>query len=159
MKWSEIVPATYPSVTFNVDSTTGARYAYGASNAGTMYRLENGATWDGTAIAHTITTGEFFPAGMWSFSEISKIKFAAKSFGAAGEDRDVTITHYADGVASSPTLTVALDQTASVARNRATADKVGKNAYAHQVKFTCSTSTDTFEPLVWGYAAQHVRED
>ena len=76
------------------------------------------------------------------------------------EDRDVTVSAYVDGTLSSKTLTIPLNAASgAVSRNEAGEKSMGIMGYLYQVDFAASTSSEKWEPLVWGYKARMIRED
>lgn len=69
----------------NVVDSNGDSHVYGGSNSGTMYQLENGASWSGTAIQNEVQTGDFFPSeNEWDITRIRRLKFSAKRLTESG---------------------------------------------------------------------------
>jgi hypothetical protein len=98
-KWFEIDRGTDLACGVTVHDTDGNPYAYGFIDTGYIERLEYGATFDGTAISHTIQFGDMPLAGLATETRLSDVRLitVAKASG------DVTLTHYSD---SSSTGTV-----------------------------------------------------
>ena len=64
---------------FSVTDDNGDQYIYSGSLVGTMYRLEDGASWAGAALTNTVQTGDFFPSkNEWDITRIRRLKFSAK---------------------------------------------------------------------------------
>jgi hypothetical protein len=159
-KWFEKVPSVYPTCATAVIDTNGARYNYGFISTGQMYRLDNGQTWDGTAISQNITTGYFSPPvmddlGFWTRSEIRALRVISADI---TEDRDLTATIYRDGV-SSDSVVVALNASGVVSKNSVNGGNIADEADFFSAKFTATTSSNKWNPLAWGYKARVVRED
>jgi hypothetical protein len=165
-KWYEKVPAAYPVSTFPVRDANGGVYNYGLLNDGTMVRLDNGTTWDGTAIAQQVRTGEFSPPfidemGIWGVSHISKVKIVSESI---TEDRDITISAYPNGSVSAKTITVPLNSGGNISRNSREDTSSGGtyiplDGYTHQIDFSATTSSEKWNLLYWGFQGHAIRED
>lgn len=82
---------------FNVmDPDTGEQYAYGGSNDGRVYWLENGTSWDGDGITQVVKTGDFWPSNnIWDLTLLRKFKIIAKKIAASTMD-PLNIYYYAD---------------------------------------------------------------
>ena len=160
LKWFEKVPPTgkYPQAGFRVTDTNGAQYAFGMLDTGHLMHLDNGTTWDGTAIEQIIGTADLVPTGdMWDFTKIGRMKLAAV---ATSETTSAAIGHYADGKGTGTDLPgVSLTGTDRYIRSRA--PKVDRSAFSHKFRFIVSTSATTkgFQPLAWSYQYEVVRED
>lgn len=64
---------------FNCIAASGDQYVYGGSLIGRVFHLEDGASWDGTAIQNTVHTGDFFPSGSeWDITRLRRVKLVAK---------------------------------------------------------------------------------
>jgi len=161
-RWYRKAPSEYPVYTVPVKDSDGVRYNYGHLASGHLMRLDYGATWNGTAISQEIKTGLFSPPvadeiGFWTQAELRDIKLMSSKI---TEDRDVTVSAYVDGTLSSKTLTIPLNAASgAVSRNEAGEKSMGIMGYLYQVDFAASTSSEKWEPLVWGYKARMIRED
>ena len=83
---------------FQVFNTNGIPYTYGGNTKGNVYRLENGFTWDATAIAQYLWTKDFIPdkaAPLLRKSTIKDFRVMAKK-----QAGTMTVAHYGDGVAT-----------------------------------------------------------
>lgn len=88
---------------FPVIDIYGNSYSYGMTAEGHLYRLENGLTWNGTAINQSLTTKDILldkdnPFWTHTTAEYIRLGFQTKATGAT---EDININHYCDG-----TLTV-----------------------------------------------------
>jgi hypothetical protein len=162
-KWFEKVPPSggYPVAATSVTDTNGARYNYGFLSSGYMMRLDNGATWDSTAIAQQVRTGIFSPPindefGFWSYSQIRGIRLISDKI---TEDQDVTISFLKDGTTSSQTLTIPLNVSGAVSRNLKAGHNLSGKGEVFQVDFSASTAVEKWRPLAWGYKARFREED
>jgi len=86
-------------VGFQVKDTVGNVYTYGATNEGTMYRLENGKTWNGTPIAQYVQTPDLILDDKKPFFRDSIIKHLRTTLKqkSTGAGEDIGIIHYCDG--------------------------------------------------------------
>jgi hypothetical protein len=137
---------------FPVQDSNGQYYNFGCSNAGFMYRLENGTTFDGVAIAQTIQLGDAaLQEGRVSRrSEVRSTRLIGKAKSTAST---VAVSFYLDSstTAYSPTVTAMSMQNTgkrlfnvfrSFGNNPLTCTFVSP-------KFVVSTSDETkgFEPM------------
>jgi hypothetical protein len=84
---------------FQVHDTYGNTYLYGATQEGYVYRLENGADWDGTNITQYIWTKDILlddtkPMFNQTIIELFRLMFETKTT----TGQNMTITHYCDGI-------------------------------------------------------------
>lgn len=84
---------------FQVRDTTGNIYTYGTTDEGYVYRLENGYTWDSTAIAQMVWTKDLLLDSQAPFFRHTTVEYfrlfhETKS---TGDTEDIDITHYGDG--------------------------------------------------------------
>jgi hypothetical protein len=159
-KWYDKVPSAaspYPQAAIRVEDLDGKRYVYGCRDNGYLMRLENGATWDGSASVQAIETGDFAPSGdIWDMARLRALKVLGSCI---TEDIDCAITHYADGAAAGTSLTaVALNGTNQNFRSTQEIDKI---AWSHRMRFETSVSTEVrgMRLLGWGLEYQIERED
>ena len=161
-KWYEKVPATYPQAAWQVMDTDGFRYVYGGLDNGFVMQLEDGTTWDGTAIDYVWETGDFFPTGsMWDVTTMRYLKLLTEVI---AEDADVAIVHYPDTASSGTSLSVhALDSGAY--RINRTTQAMNETGWTHRFKFSASMGDGAgavekaLKPLGWGYQYYVERED
>jgi hypothetical protein len=144
-----------------VESSGGFKYNYAQIDSEHLLRLDNTQTWDSDTIAQEVRTGEFSPpinepSGEWTFSELKSLKLISN---AVTEDQDITASMYVDGSISAKTLTIALNSGGTLSRDIGTLNRVNQKGFTYQIKFTASTSTDKWKPLLWGYKARYLRED
>jgi hypothetical protein len=153
-KWYKVVRGTGKELNccFPVQDTNGQYYNYGCSNAGYMYRLENGTTFDGVAIAHTLQLSDaaLQEGRVGQRSEVRNIRLVGKAKTTAST---IAVSHYLDSAtaASSPTITAMSMQNTgkrlfSVFRSLGNVPLTG---VFHSFKFTVSTTDETkgFEPM------------
>jgi hypothetical protein len=77
-----------------VHDTYGNAYVYGFRNNGKVYRLNYGATMDGTDIAHTFHLGDLPLAGLSTESQVDRVRVVSVSRKATSQP--FTVTHYGD---------------------------------------------------------------
>jgi hypothetical protein len=84
-------------VAFPTLDTDGNPYIYGATNEGKVYRLENGNTWDGTAIEQYVQTKDLVLGGFGKHTVINYVRlgFETKS---TESTEDISFTHYCNQV-------------------------------------------------------------
>lgn len=129
-------------VGIQVHDTDGAPYSYGFSDDGYMYRLENGKTWAGTAIAQYHWTKDMLwdtEIPMWrkTTTRYFRIMNKAKTGG-----EDINIAHYCDGTlttmaAGSNTYTLSAH---SMANQYTTQSCVMGPCLKHSFKFSSDVS-------------------
>lgn len=85
---------------FVVHDTVGKSYTYGMTNEGTMYRLENGKTWDSTAITQYVHTKDLMLDEEQPLFKHTNIHYLRLLFEdkATGATEDIDIIHYGDQV-------------------------------------------------------------
>lgn len=175
--------AEMPICGFQVADTDGGQYVYGGLNDGSMMRLDNGTSWNGTGIDYKLVTGDFWPNNnnVWHQTRIRRIKLIAKKLttdhsveivyrkdtdaeaGISGIWRDTDdVTWTDDDVlwASSSLLTMSLYSEGGA---RLIRDTKPKNllGWSHSVGFQMTTSdtAKAFEPIGWGIEYEVVRDD
>ena len=162
-KWFEKNTGTaeMPQVAFQVTDTYGSKYVYGGIDTGTLVHLEDGSTWDGTAITQVVETGDFHPSGdAWHDTYLRRVKLAYKVI---EEDATLQATHYVDrentGTSAFP-ANLSNGTTGSIVRitKPIAGDRTG---WLHRLRFEVDTSGTTkgFQPMGFGYQFQVVRED
>lgn len=89
-------------VAFTVRNTVGKSYTFGATNEGYMYRLENGKTWDSTAITQFVQTKDIMLDGEQPLFKHTNIDYLRLLFTdkATGATEDIDIIHYCDQTAT-----------------------------------------------------------
>ena len=128
-----------------------------------MERLENGNSFDGTAIAHEFELGDFMltnpPTRLYE-TEIRKIKLltVAKTV----TTNNITLTHYGDTKTTGTVISSAISPISSGKRVAEVIKgaKLGPHIF-HSLKATMSTTNETvgFEPLAIALFYKTVRED
>lgn len=175
-KWFEVArPSTMLLQSACVCTDTyGNEYIYGMSNGATdgahtdgfVYRLNYGATFDGTAITCTATLGDFplIEGNIFDETIPRKLYMILKSMSHAA---NITYTHAVDGyTGSSPIsgVTITNQETDHRVANKvatfpASSQHLGGVLHSGSLSITQSTSETTgFEPLVIGYTYQIARE-
>ncbi len=140
-----------------VHDTDGNAYNYGFLDTGYMERLENGTTFDGNDIVHTLQFGDMALADLAFETRLSKVKLIVK---AKTTTTTVSCTHYANGCTTGATA-----KTMSPARSGhriAMPEFTHRlNGLFHSLKFvsTADTGTIIFEPLAVASTHGVVRED
>ena len=157
-RWTKRTGMTYyPKVLISVRDRYGAQYLYGCCDDGYMRRIDNGTTWDGTAITYVVEPGELLlTKDLWDVALIRNFKMWNKRLteGSAA----VTVAHYADTSTTATSGAVANISltTGSAAGKRLTRTTVSTNlaAEVHRFKFSCALSATTkgWQPFMWGIA-------
>jgi len=82
---------------FSTTASNGNQYMYAGSLVGTLYQLENGASWTGASIVNTIQTGDFFPSkNEWDITRVRRLKFVSKRVTESGATVDFYYTSDTD---------------------------------------------------------------
>jgi len=124
---------------------------------GYMRRIDNGTTWDGTAITNVVEPGELIlTKDLWDVSLIRFFKMWNRRLTESGAK--VTVSYYAD-TSTTATASAVADislTTGSTATKRMTRTVVSANIQAevHRFKFSCvlSATTKGWKPFMWGVA-------
>jgi hypothetical protein len=147
-EWTKIIRANATGADplqcgFRVFDTNGVGYTYGGNKLGVLYRLENGATFAGTAIEQMLHTKDMIldtEAPLFRKSTIKHLRTAHKKKTNGGT---VTVAHYGDRVLS---VDGTSNQIVPDSINTATAPyntqscNLGPFLY-HSLKYTLSGST------------------
>ena len=158
MKWFEIVRDEVLKIGSPVTDANGNYYTYGANDSGYILILENGTSFDGHGIVHTLQTGDFAPLGLSNTSQIDKIKLltVAKSVSAT----DITLSHYSDTLTTSSDMS--LDQNKSGYRiaNPMVDTKLQGEPF-HSLKMTVTTTNEAagIEPIALIATVHSLTED
>lgn len=141
----------------------GNRFSYGGTNTGFAEWLENGTTFDGTAITSTWWTGDI-PLGGWMVeTEVRHLKpiFKAKNT----TTNTLSISHYADtNTAADQTMTFTVASAVGrLATPKVPVASMDGRDYAVFHSFKCSMTTNNeyyaFEPIGLGILYRTVREN
>jgi len=82
---------------FSTTASNGNQYMYAGSLVGTLYQLENEASWSGANIINTVQTGDFFPSkNEWDITRIRRLKFVSKRVTESGATVDFYYTSNTD---------------------------------------------------------------
>jgi hypothetical protein len=128
---------------FPVVDTNGISYSYGGNTKGNVYRLENGYTFDSTAIDQYLWTKDVI------LDKVAPIlrKSTVRNFRVVNKDQagTMTVTHYGDGTA---TVEGTNNQNTIDSVNLDTAPYNSQSCLLgpflyHSFKFACSASTTT----------------
>ncbi len=137
-----------------VTDANGVVYHYGYDDAGFLYRLENGTTFDGVGIAQQFRLGDLAleQGAVTRRSEVRGIRVITKS--KATTAQTIAVTHYADGSTSGTSLS-AIDPSSA---NRFVKEyrSIGSPPLIgvfHNLDLSITTTDETcgFEPLFLGY--------
>jgi len=80
---------------FSVTASNGDQYIFSGSLVGTVYHLEDSASWAGAAITNSIQTGDFFPSeNEWDETRLRRLIFSGKAI--IEEDATVKFFYTAD---------------------------------------------------------------
>jgi hypothetical protein len=151
-KWFRIVRGTELYGGFPVADTNGYRYVYGFGNAGYVFRLENGTTFDGTSIAHTLRTGDMaLPDGsIMEYSQIQWFMLIAKAKTVTANN--INMVYYNDtATAAYGSTTISPLRPGYRLINTVIQNQDIQTTF-HGFEFSISTSDETtgFEPLYLG---------
>ena len=150
-KWFPIDRGTGQRIEFaiNVSDVNGFKYTYGFLSTGYMLRLENGNTFNGTAITGTLQTGDMLPVeSLWALSQLISHMLVTK--GKSTTVNTIEITHYGDSSTSGTALTAV--ETTPVTGRRVVQSEENINLgdhITHSLKYTMTTDDETwgFEPM------------
>jgi hypothetical protein len=157
-KWFEIVREEAIQVGTSLVDTYGNSYTYGFKDSGYILRLENGTSFDGTGINHTLQTGDFAPLGLSTTTQIDKIKLltVAKSISAT----DITLSHYSDTLSTSSDMSLDQNKTGYRIANPMVDTKLQGEPF-HSLKMSVTTTDEAtgFEPLAVIATVHSLTED
>jgi hypothetical protein len=144
-KWFEIDRTADLQCGVTVHDTDGNSYIYGFLDSGYMERLENGTTFDGTDIIHTVQFGDIALGGLAFETRLSALSLLAV---AKSTPSNVTFTHYSDTKSSGVDKTMSQVNSGYRITMPGFTDKFDADPF-HGFKFTITTSAETigFEPL------------
>lgn len=135
----------------SVRDTNGAFYSYGCKDTGFLLRLENGTSFDGTAIQYVLELGDvIFSRNPMFASTVRYLRMLMKAKEITSNS--ITVTHYAD------TKTTGVDITMSMSKSGYRLANPGisvggykwPKAIFHRLRFVVSTDDESigFEPLL-----------
>jgi hypothetical protein len=146
-KWFEIDRGTYLQCGVEVRDTDGNPYSYGFIDTGYMERLENGTTFDGTDITHTVHFGEIALDALEFGTRLDGVRLitTAKTTTA----NEITLTHYSDTSTSGTAKTMSPANSGHGAAIPEFDEQLDGNPF-HSFKLTMVTDDETtgFEPLM-----------
>ena len=148
MKWFDI-DRPYPLKTgIEVEDVNGTTYTYGIIDEGYMLRLENGNSFDGTAIEHVMHLGDIALHGDGVVSIETIAEYHTLIAKAKTTSSNITMTHYGDTQITGTDLTVSPVRSGFRAIADVTHETFGGYIF-HSWKFTISTDDESvgFEPL------------
>ena len=151
-KWFQIVRGTELYGGFPVADTSGYKYCYGYGNAGYIFRLEYGTSFDGTAIAQTLRTGDMaFPDGsIMERSRVNWFRLVAKAKTVTGQN--IAMVYYCDTETASYGSKSITPARAGYRIIAEATQNITKQSVFHGFQFSISTDDETtgFEPLYLG---------
>ena len=147
-KWYRKAPATYPQMVIPVTEAAGASRMYGGIDTGHLLRLEFGATWDGTAIAHLVDTADVpYRENVWNVDRLRYVK--ALAVRETGNAASLLVRHAADGSGTFATIaTVPL--TGGTTRYQKVTSAVNRLGLTNQIRLTVSTDDKQRAPQLLG---------
>lgn len=143
-KWFKFSRGSNLRCGVTVHDTAGNAYCYGFIDTGYMERLENGTTFDGTAITSEAFFGDMPLGGLDIETRVSDVTLFT-----VAKTNDVTCTHYGDTSSTGTAKTMDHTDTNRLAMP-AFDEKL--NGYFHSLKYS---TTGPFEPIatvVWFHA-------
>lgn len=161
-KWYDISrgPGLALQVGFEVSDTDKNTYNYGTIDTGYMEHLENGTSFDGTAIACIMDLGDVNLSEGLSTEQTQiralKLTQVAKTTTA----NSATLTHYGDTEDTGEALTYSPSASGKRVSSVVNSTGLGPHTY-HRIKMEMSTDDETigFEPLVLAAAYKVIRQD
>jgi hypothetical protein len=149
-KWFEIDRGVDLKCGVAVHDTDGNAYCYGFLDTGYCERLENGTTFDGTTITHTLQFGDFPLGGLAVETRLSNVKLIT-----VAKTNDITLTHYSDTSTTGTAKTMAHTNSGYRLAFPQFTEKLNGDPF-HSFKLE---TTAGFEPLALIATAHPVRED
>ena len=128
----------------------GNKYTYGGIDTGYLMRLEDGTSWDGTAITQTVETGDFYlDNNAWNETVMRRVRLANRVI---SEDATLQVTHYKD-TSTSGTSIMSVNLSDGDLVSRRQTEPLNNRAYWHRLRFEVATSNTNkgFQPLGWGF--------
>jgi hypothetical protein len=163
-KWSEAPKASLLNCGVSVNDVNGVAYSYGCTNTGYMERLEYGTTFDGTAIAYSLHTGDIAPTGGISDrTELRSIRLIGKSKTTTTET--ISVTHYGDTSTTASVPTITPISMSNVGKRLFNVIRSVGNAILlscmHSIKLSISTNNEAvgFEPIFMILGFKNVGKD
>ena len=150
--------AEKPQCAFQVTDTNGAKHVYAGFDDGFMKRLEHGYSWDGTAIAQEVETGDFYlDNDAWHQTILRRLKVVSKVI---SEDATVQVTHYKD-TATSGTSVMSIPLSSGLNSVGKVSRPLNQQAWMHRLRFATETDETNkgLQLLGWGYQYGILRED
>lgn len=153
-EWTKIVRPDPLQSGWQVKAENGASYTYGGGLIGTVYRLENGTTFHGTAISQMLHTKDLLLGDELPLFNRTLVEHMLLYSEDRTANDSLSITHYCDGILTTNDSNqqylpnpILLSEGTRVIRHFS----LGPCAY-HSFKFQVSTSTesDGWEPLGMG---------
>ena len=170
--WFEIVRGSSGSslplqAGWSVTDTNGNEYNYGARDNGIVERLENGTSFDGTAIEHEFHTGDIAmdEGKIMMSTSLRKVKLVATSSTVSSLTDDITVSHYVNSATTAnSTFSLSPIETGSrliMGTNAKKSLKANKSGSFHSLKVNISTTSVNygFTPIFLGGHFQRDRED
>jgi hypothetical protein len=160
-QWYEVDRTLYKTIRCgtNVRDSYGNEYAYAFGDSGYLWRLNDGADFDGESIVCTMQFGDQLLAAsnLFWFTELRKVNLIAVS---KTDDTDVTLTHYRDGSPTGLPYTLSTEDAVHSYCNYV-ADIYSDPAIFHGFKLqvTSAVSMKGFEPLFLAMYVQKIREN
>ena len=161
-KWYEVIRGSGNELraAWSVEDPNGMKYNYGGGiNDGYIQRLENGTSFNGTAIDHTLWTSDINISGsMEIVANVRHIKLSGIAKNTS--NNNVALTYYVDGLLSGETVSP-ISQKDSTHRYYQVKRSLGFAGVSHSYKLEVSTSDETigFAPLSLSGLFEIRRED
>lgn len=148
MRWFEIDRPSALQAGVEVEDTNGVTYTYGFIDTGYMLRLENGNSFDGTAIDHTLWLGDIAMHGDGVVSLETDAEYHILVAVTKTTSNDITVTHYGDSSTTGNNITMVPRKSGYRTVRTSKHQKLGAHIF-HSWKFAISTDDETtgFEPL------------
>lgn len=147
-KWFKKVPTVYPQMVVTVRDTRGVTYPYGGLDTGHLLRLEVGATWDGSAIAHQLDTADVpLTASIW---DATRVRYVTLGFvRETGTAATITLAQASEGSGTFATV-LSTDITTGTERYTRYTAPTNLLALTHQWRLTLSTTGQQRAPRLLG---------
>ena len=157
-KWFEIDRGSDLQYGLRVRDANGNNYNYGLLDTGYMERLENGTSFDGTDITHTLNHGDFPLGDLANETRISRIRMLTVA--KTSTSNTITGTHTGNTATSGSSFTMDPANSGFRLAKPYITEKYDGDPF-HSLKFVMVTNNEVtgFEPLATIITFHNTRED
>ena len=151
MAWFEVDRDDKVQAACHAQDTNGNVFTFGADSSGFVYQLESGATWDGSAITHTLRTGDVIPnKNPMMETQIRKVRHVC--VGANSTTDNIAMTHYIDTASAGTEYTLDPDRTGYRIAKPTVSFGATDSGVFHSFELELDTSAESYgyEPIMLG---------